>query len=109
MKSILEELYRGNLNPQEQMVPTIPEYRLLNRKISYLMEELKQRLSEDDFKAIEEILDLNGESNSMLTSEAFVQGFRMGALMMMEVFCGEGKGGKSKICGFLLGGGMEFS
>lgn len=93
MKSILEELYRGNLNPQERMIPTVPEYRLLNRKISDLMEELKQRFSEDDFKALEEILDLNGESNSMLTSTAFVQGFRMGVLMMMEVFCGDGKGG----------------
>ncbi|MBQ4900693.1 hypothetical protein KB559_17800 [Paenibacillus sp. Marseille-P2973] len=92
MKSILEELYRGNLNPQERMVPTVPEYRLLNRKISDLMEELKQRFSEDDFKVLEEILDLNGESNSMLTSEAFVQGFRMGVLVMIEVFCGEGKG-----------------
>ncbi|MNI97505.1 hypothetical protein D3C73_1561670 [compost metagenome] len=74
------------------MVPTVPEYRLLNRKISDLMEELKQRFSEDDFKVLEEILDLNGESNSMLTSEAFVQGFRMGVLVMIEVFCGEGKG-----------------
>ncbi|RCX19727.1 hypothetical protein DFP94_104181 [Fontibacillus phaseoli] len=94
MKSILEELYRGNLNPQERMVPTAPEYRLLNRKISDLMEELKQRFSEDDFKALEEILDLNGESNSMLTSTAYVQGFRMGALVMVEVFGGEGKGEK---------------
>lgn len=92
MKSILEELYRGNLNPQERMVPTVPEYRLLNRKISDLMEELKQKFSEDDFKAFEEILDLNGESNSMLTSTAFAQGFKMGALVMMEVFCSEEKG-----------------
>ncbi|MDN4067935.1 hypothetical protein QYF50_08525 [Paenibacillus vini] len=92
MKSILEELYRGNLNPQERMVPTVPEYRLLNRKTSDLMEELKQRFSEDDFKVLEKILDLNGESNSILTSEAFVQGFRMGVLVMIEVFCGEGKG-----------------
>ncbi|MEK5477669.1 DUF6809 family protein [Paenibacillus sp. FSL R5-0407] len=90
MKSILEELYRGNLNPQERMVLTVPEYRLLNRKISDLMEELKQRFSEDDFKVLEKILDLNGESNSMLTSEAFVQGFRMGVLVMIEVFYGEG-------------------
>lgn len=92
MKSILEKIYYGNLNPEERMVPTDPEYRPLNRKISDLMEEVKQRFSESDFKALEEILDLNGESSSMVTSEAFVQGFRMGALVMMEVFCGEGVG-----------------
>jgi len=91
MKSILEELYRGNLNPEERMIPTDPEYRLLNRKLSDLMVEAKQRFSEDDFKTLEEILDLNGETSSMVASEAFVQGFRMGALMMVEVLWGEGK------------------
>lgn len=92
MKNIIEELFYGNLNPEERIVPTDPEYRSLNRKISDLMEEVKQRFSESNFAVLEQILDLNGESNSMVTSEAFVQGFRMGALVMVEVFCGEGKG-----------------
>lgn len=91
MKNIIEELFYGNLHPEDCIVPTDPEYRPLNRKISDLMVEAKQRFSEDDFKALEEILDLNSESSSMVTSEAFVQGFRMGALVMVEVFCGEGK------------------
>lgn len=92
MKRILEELYRGNLNPEERMIPTDPEYRQINRKLSELMVEAKQRFSEDDFKTLEEILDLHGESSSMVASEAFGQGFRMGALVMVEVFCGEGTG-----------------
>lgn len=92
MKSILGKIYYGSLNPEERMVPTDPEYRPLNRKISELMEEVKQRFSESDFAELEKILDLNGESNSMVASEAFVQGFRMGALVMVEVFCREGNG-----------------
>lgn len=92
MKSILEELYKGNLNPEARTVPTDPEYRSLNGEISDLMLEVKQKFSENDFRTLEEILDLNGDTSSMLTSTAFVQGFRMGALMMVEVFCGEGKG-----------------
>jgi len=95
MKSILEEFYRGNLNPEERIVPTDPEYRPLNRKITEFMEELKQRFSESDFVALEQILDLNDESNSMLASEAFVQGFRMGALVMVEVL----RGGKPDVMG----------
>ncbi|MFB5760420.1 DUF6809 family protein [Paenibacillus medicaginis] len=95
MKSILEELYRGNLDPAEGMLPTDPEYRPLNRRITEFMEELKQRFSESDFAALEQILDLNDESNSMLASEAFVQGFRMGALVMVEVF----RGGKPDVMG----------
>lgn len=92
MKNIIEELFYGNLSPEARIVPTDPEYRPLNRKISELMEEVKQRFSENDFAALEEIMDLNGESSSMVISEAFVQGFRMGALVMVEVFCGDGKG-----------------
>lgn len=92
MKNVVEELYYGNLNPEEQIVPTDPEYRAMNRKITELIEKAKERFSESDFAALEEILDLNGESNSILASASFVQGFRMGALVMVEVFCGEGKG-----------------
>lgn len=90
MKNIIEELYYGNLRPEEHIVPSNPEYRPLTRKISEMMEEAKQRFSEDNFKTLEKILDLNGESSSMVASEAFVQGFRMGALVMVEVFWGEG-------------------
>lgn len=82
------------MHPEGFIVPTDPEYRPLNRKISDLMEEAKLNFSESDFAALEEILDLNGETSSMLSSEAFVQGFRMGALVMVEVFCGDGKGFK---------------
>ncbi|GIO33611.1 MULTISPECIES: DUF6809 family protein [Paenibacillus] len=90
MESIIEELYYGNLNPEEQIVPTDPEYRAINRKITELIEGAKKRFSESDFAALEEILDLNGESNSILIRASFTQGFRMGALVMVEVFCGEG-------------------
>ncbi|MDU4695902.1 MULTISPECIES: DUF6809 family protein [Paenibacillus] len=90
MKRIIEEFYYGNLKPEERMIPATPAYRPLNRHISDLMEEAKKKFSERDFELLEQILDLNGESSSMVTSEAFVQGFRMGALMMVEVFDGDG-------------------
>ncbi|MBE9917450.1 hypothetical protein G8C92_25895 [Paenibacillus donghaensis] len=92
MKSILEEIYYGNLHMEEQIVPTDPEYQPINRKISELIEDAKQRFSESDFAALEEILDLNGESNSILAKASFVHGFTMGALVMVEVLGGEGKG-----------------
>jgi hypothetical protein len=91
MKSIVEELFCGNLKPEERMVPTDPDYRPLNKKISEIMQEAKVRFSEKDFATLEQILDLNGESNSMVIKEAFVQGFRMGTLVMVEVFCRDGE------------------
>ncbi|MNW50401.1 hypothetical protein D3C74_278540 [compost metagenome] len=94
MKKIIEEIYYGNLNPEEHIVPTNPDYRPLNRKISELKNEAKKRLTKSDFEIVEQIFDLIGESNSMHTSTTFVQGFRLGALVMIDVFCGEGKGFK---------------
>lgn len=78
MKSILEELYYGNLNPEELIIPQEPEYRPLNKKISALTEEYKQRFSEKDFKSIEYIMDLMGESNSMHSCAAFIHGYSWG-------------------------------
>lgn len=89
MKSIVEEIFSGNLKPEERTVPTDPDYRPLNKKISDLMQEAKVSFSDNDFATLEQILDLNGESNSMVIREAFVQGFRMGMLVMVEVFCGD--------------------
>ncbi|AZS13974.1 hypothetical protein EI981_05585 [Paenibacillus lutimineralis] len=88
MKNIIEELYYGNLHPEEGIVPTDPEYRPLNRKVSKLIEEAKERFSENDFATLEQVLDLTSDSRSMVTSASFVEGFRMGALVMVEVFCG---------------------
>ena len=81
MKSIIEELYYGKLHPEERIVPTDSEYRSLNRKISKMMEEARERLSEKDFATLEQILDLTSDSGSMVTSASFVEGFRIGALV----------------------------
>ncbi|MNE68306.1 hypothetical protein D3C80_1639600 [compost metagenome] len=83
--SILEQLYFGEIRPEEVIVPKNPEYRALNKKISISKEYFKNILSENDFKLFEETFDLSGESCSMHSTEAFIYGFKMGALMMGEV------------------------
>lgn len=83
--NILEQLYFGEIRPTEVIVPRNPEYQLLNKKIFNWKEHFKRILSENDFKILEEMFDLTGESYSMCSTEAFVYGFKMGALMMGEV------------------------
>lgn len=90
MKSILEELYDGKIFPEEQIVPKDHNYRPLNEKISELLEEWKKKLSEDDYYQLESFLELCSESSSMEASESFVYGFKLGALIMVEVFTGRG-------------------
>lgn len=88
MKSILEELYNGNINPSETMIPTNPNFRPVTGRISNAMDNWKDKLSPEDFKKLEALLDLFTEADCMEISEAFTGGFKLGALIMMEVLAG---------------------
>lgn len=89
MKTISEELYEGNIYPDERIVSKDPEYRPLNKKISDTIEMWKKKLSEDDYNQLEALLDLRSELSSMEASESFMYGFRLSALIMIEVFTGK--------------------
>lgn len=86
MKSILEEIYYGNLRPEENIVPKNPEYRSINKEITANIEKFQKKLSEDDFKQFEELLDMIDNINSTNSCEAFVKGFKIGMLVTNEVF-----------------------
>ncbi|MDT3429151.1 hypothetical protein J2Z22_004751 [Paenibacillus forsythiae] len=88
MSNILEGLFYGNIRPDECIKPNNPEYPLLTREISKTMEEYKKQFSADEFDSLEKLVDLLGESTSIYSAASFVQGFRMGALMMVEVYGG---------------------
>lgn len=90
MSSILEQLYSGEIRPEEVIVPKNPEYVSLNREISNLKKQLNLILSENDIELLDETFDLLGKSFSIYSTEVFVQGFKMGALMITEVFDNKG-------------------
>ncbi|PWW42998.1 MULTISPECIES: DUF6809 family protein [Paenibacillus] len=85
MNSILEALYNGRLRPDETMMPTHPEYQMLGQQISAKTEQWKNRLSEEEFGELEQLFDLCGQCDGMHSEAAFVQGFRIGANMLIEV------------------------
>lgn len=85
MFSLLGALYRGQLNPDETIVSSHPDYRPLNRKIATLREQLKNQLSEPEINTLEELFSLYDRSNGMQMEAAFIQGFKLGAAMELEV------------------------
>ncbi|CAH1217425.1 hypothetical protein PAECIP111893_04276 [Paenibacillus plantiphilus] len=85
MNSILGALYRGQLNPDETIVPSDPEYRPLNRQIAAIRDQLKNRLSEQDFCKLEEMFCLRDKSDGLYMEAAFLHGFKLGAAMQIEV------------------------
>lgn len=90
MKTILEELYRGQIFPDELIVAKNPEYRPLNRNIAGIRETLQQKLPEDDHPLLESFLDLHYQSSAMEASASFEYGFKLGAMIMLEVLAGKG-------------------
>jgi hypothetical protein len=91
MRSILEELHSGNIFPDELIIPKDPEYRLINQKIGDNKEYFKKKLPEDEYRRFEELDNLCCQSSSMCASESFIYGFKLGALIMVEVFTGKGE------------------
>ena len=91
MKSILEELFDGSIYPDVLIISRDPEYYPLNKKISGTMEMWKNKLSEDDFKELENLLDLRSQSDSMHAAASFMYGFKLGAAIIIEVLNGKGE------------------
>jgi len=85
MESILAALYRGQLQPEETIVPSHPEYRPLGRQIGAMTEKWRKELSDEMFRELEEYSDLCVSVNSLHIEAAFIQGFKLGANMIIEV------------------------
>ncbi|WP_438497647.1 DUF6809 family protein [Paenibacillus sp. IHBB 3054] len=85
----MEDFYYGRLHPNELIKPNDPEFQKINQKITESMQILKEHFSEEDFKQVEKLFDLLIDSNSLQSSLSFIQGYKIGALMMVEVFNGD--------------------
>ncbi|GJM79886.1 hypothetical protein HMSSN139_23820 [Paenibacillus sp. HMSSN-139] len=93
MPSILESLYYGNLLPEEQVVPKGPQYRQLSRELSEAMVAWREKLSGEHFTELEALIDLQQKIQGMEMTEAFTNGFKLGAGLMIEVLIGSGRRG----------------
>lgn len=91
MKTILEALYRGQINPDEIIVPSQPEYRSLSRQVSEHTLQWRERLGEEAFRELEEYFDLCDSASSMHVEAAFLHGFRLGANLLIEVMSSRGE------------------
>lgn len=85
MKTILEALYHGQINPDEVIVPSQPEYRSVSRQVSAQMVQWRERFGEEAFRELEEYIDLCDSVSSMHVEAAFLHGFRLGANLLIEV------------------------
>ena len=85
-KSIMYDLYYGNLVPLERGRSPDPNYTLINRKIIDLKGHFESILSPEEYKRFDELEDLQSQSDTIEEIHLFEYAFCMGVLMMIEVF-----------------------
>ncbi len=84
-KTLLQQLYNGEIYPAEQIVPRSAEYRELCRKLDEEKKDLREQLSVSDQERFEVIETLSQEIASLYSYADFSCGFRLGMGLMIDV------------------------
>ena len=93
MSNIIEELFYGNLEPQELTTELTPR---LKKKLSELAkkeEELTSKLSQEEKELFSNYVSAYNEFSSISISDGFISGFRFGARFTYDTFVVNSKGG----------------
>ena len=86
MSNIIEELFYGNLEPQELTTELTPR---LKKKLSELVkkeEKLTSKLSEEEKELFANYVSAYNEFSSISICDGFVSGFRFGARFAYDTF-----------------------
>ena len=84
MRKILEDLYYGNIIPNEQqMIPGSELKRAVDRVASY-EKQLTEQLEEAEQETLTKLIRSQHEINSITETENFILGFRLGVRLMVE-------------------------
>jgi hypothetical protein len=87
--SVLKNLFYGDNIPSEHIIPANAEYQSNNKKILEEMDRWQHNLSKEEFKKLESLYDLWSASSAMVEERSFMYGFRLGCLLIIEVYGSE--------------------
>lgn len=80
----LEDLYYGNLFPHEKCAKLDDEMKELLGLLNRNEEKLTTTLSDEQKETLEKYKDCNQEISEICEREAFLNGFRLGARIIIE-------------------------
>jgi len=84
MKSILHELYYGNVNPNEKPFQRDSEYSRVIKSLSDSEEKLLKLLTGTEKELFETFSKAQGNLNEISVTESFVDGFCLGMRIAIE-------------------------
>ena len=86
MRSILNELWYGNVSPFEQCTRGDKRLKELLKLVAQNREELGETLTDKQKETLEKFEDCMNEMHSITERDAFSYGFRLGVQLMAEAF-----------------------
>ena len=82
---ILDALWRGKILPNERTIKPDSDYRRLADKLTEECEKFRVELSQEGKMHFNEYEMLQNEMNCISEEEIFIEAFRMGARMILDI------------------------
>jgi hypothetical protein len=87
--SIIEDLWYGNISPCERDIKRSSEYSDVLERIVQIEADLHARLNDEEKEILERFVNCTNEMCCISEREIFVQGFMLGAKLIIEVMNSE--------------------
>ena len=82
---VINELWYGNIEPQDRTIPRDKDYKQLLKRICDYEEQFRGIFSPEQQKAFEDYENATISVTAISEEASFVEGFRLGAKIMLEV------------------------
>ena len=86
MSNIIEELYYGNIEPQELNSELSAKLKNKLSKLTENEEQLTAKLTDEDKEMLIDYVNTYNEFLSLSNSDSFISGFRLGAKITYDTF-----------------------
>ena len=84
MRKTLEDLYYGNITPNEQDMTTGSELKRAVNRVARYESQLTEQLGETEQTILTKLISSQHEIDSITARENFILGFRLGVRIMAE-------------------------
>jgi hypothetical protein len=84
MRKTLEDLYYGNIIPNEQQMTPGSELKRAVDRVAKYEKQLMEQLEETEQETLTKLIRSQHEINSITATENFILGFRLGVRIMAE-------------------------
>ena len=84
MRKTLEDLYYGNIIPNEQQMTPGSELKRAVDRVAKYENQLMEQLEETEQETLTKLIRSQHEINSITATENFILGFRLGVRIMAE-------------------------